>query len=159
MKIVVMSDTHSRELPQQLLEDASKADLIVHLGDFCAMEDYLNLQKIKEVKAVCGNMDEAALCEALPEQTTFACENKKIGLFHGKGQGHSVLSMVQEEFKGHKVDAVVFGHSHYPFNEEIKGTLYFNPGSPTDKIFAPYCSYGILEIDDSGIKGRIVKVK
>ena len=159
MKIAVMSDTHSRELPRQLLDEISHVDLIVHVGDFCLLRDYLDLKKLKDVKAVCGNMDDVDLCRELPAQTTFTCGKKTIGLFHGEGQGNAVLPKVQAKFKGKKVDAVVFGHSHYPFNEEINGILYFNPGSPTDKAFAPYCSYGILEIDDSGIKGRIVKVE
>jgi len=159
MKIIVMSDTHSRELPDQLLADISQADLIVHVGDFCELQDYRELTKLKEVKAVYGNMDEAALCNELPVLTTFDCGKKTIGLFHGEGRGKGVLPMVQERFKGKKVDAVVFGHSHHPFNEEINGVLYFNPGSPNDKVFAPYCSYGILDVKDSGIKGRIVKVK
>jgi len=36
--------------------------------------------------------------------------------------------------------------------------IYFNPGSPTDTIFAPYQSYGILEINGKEIKRSIVKI-
>jgi predicted phosphodiesterase len=50
------------------------------------------------------------------------------------------------EFKGDNVDCIVFGHSHRPMNEMVKKVLLFNPGSPTDKIFAPYNSYGVIEL-------------
>ena len=38
------------------------------------------------------------------------------------------------------------------------GVLFFNPGSPTDKVFAAYNSYGILEINDKKVEGKIVKI-
>ena len=40
----------------------------------------------------------------------------------------------------------------------IDGKIYFNPGSPTDRVFAPYNSYGIIEIKDGKLKRRIVKI-
>ena len=46
-----------------------------------------------------------------------------------------------------KIDLFVFGHSHRAFDEERDGKIYFNPGSCTDKVFTPQCSYGILEIE------------
>ena len=44
-------------------------------------------------------------------------------------------------------------------NEKINGILYFNPGSPTDLVIAPYRSYGILEIKDNDVVGKIIKLK
>jgi putative phosphoesterase len=64
---------------------------------------------------------------------------------------------MQEAFKNDGVDIVIFGHSHQPFNQMVKGILFFNPGSPTDEIFAPYKSFGIIEINDT-IEARIVKI-
>ena len=37
-----------------------------------------------------------------------------------------------------------------PKNEYIEGVLFFNPGSVTDTVYAPYRSYGIIEIDKDG---------
>jgi hypothetical protein len=64
---------------------------------------------------------------------------------------------VKREFANKKVDVVVFGHSHHPMNEKIDDVLYFNPGSATDTVFAPYRSYGILEMTNT-ITGRIIKL-
>jgi predicted phosphodiesterase len=56
------------------------------------------------------------------------------------------------------VDAVLFGHSHRPQREVRNGVLLFNPGSPTDRLFAPYNSYGVLEVGPQGMEARIVRI-
>lgn len=159
MKIGVVADTHSLELPKQMLADFKKVDLIIHAGDFCEMKDYQQFARIKEVKAVYGNMDDLAVCKAFPRRQVIKCGKAAIGLFHGEGSPEKVLGRVQEEFKKDKVNAVVFGHSHHPLNEWIDGVLYFNPGSPNDTMFAPYRSYGMLEVDGAKVTGTIIKVK
>ena len=78
-------------------------------------------------------------------------------MFHGEGAPRSLFSRVKEEFEDKKVDAIIFGHSHHTMNEKVGDILYFNPGSATDTVFAPYRSYGILEITDD-IKGKIIKI-
>ncbi len=40
----------------------------------------------------------------------------------------------------------------------VDGIIYFNPGSSTDKVFAPYNSYGVLEIKDNKIIPHIIKL-
>lgn len=160
MKIGVISDTHSKPLPGQLIQELKQVDLIVHAGDMCAWEDFLSLAKIKDVKGVCGNMDGPDVSRRLPKEQIFSLGNLRIGLYHGEGAPDALLEKVKAHFKDEKVDAVIFGHSHQPFNQKIDGVLYFNPGSPTDDIFAPYRSYGIMEISAQGeIQARIIKVE
>jgi predicted phosphodiesterase len=53
-------------------------------------------------------------------------------------------------------DAVVFGHSHIPLQEERDGFQIFNPGSPTDKRRQPRCTMGIGEVDRGRIRFRLV---
>ena len=158
MKIGVVSDTHSKELPKQMVDDFKKTDMIFHVGDFCSVDVLLKLEKINKVQAVYGNMDGADLRKILPKSQVVEHGKFRIGLFHGEGSERYLLDRVIQEFKNKKVDAIVFGHSHHPINESINGILFFNPGSATDTIFAPYCSYGILEIDDK-IQGRIIKIQ
>ena len=159
MRVGVVSDTHSKKLPQQVLEDFLDADLIIHAGDFCGPADLQQLKKITRVEAVCGNMDTPDLCRQLPQRKIITCGSYPVGLFHGGGAPATLLARVKEEFAKDKVAVVIFGHSHHPMNEKIGDVLYFNPGSPTDTVFAPYRSYGILEFNDDGIKGTIIKVK
>ena len=159
MIIGVVSDTHSREVPKQLLADFKKVDFIIHAGDFCSSEDYQQFTKLKDVKAVFGNMDDAKLRQQLPECEIFTFENVTIGIYHGHGPARGIIDAVKEKFSGKKLDVVVFGHSHQAFNETIGKTLFFNPGSPNDMITAPFCSYGLLEVSGSKVTGKIVKVK
>lgn len=159
MKIVIVADTHSLEIPKQLLEESKGVDLIIHVGDFCSLKDLKVFQDITDVKAVFGNMDDKTLQTKLPEKDIFEIEGVKIGLFHGYGSARNVLSNVCKEFQKDKVDIVIFGHSHQPTHEIIEGVCYFNPGSPNDTITAPYCSYGMLEIKNGKFKVKTIKVK
>jgi len=159
MKIGIVSDTHSRALPKQLLDALKKVDLIIHAGDFCDLTVVEKLRKIKTMKAVYGNMDGPEIRKVFPRQEIVKCGKYKIGIFHGEGAPQHLLETVKNEFKGQKVDVVIFGHSHHPMNEKIGNVLFFNPGSPNDDMFAPYCSYGMIEITDNGIEGKIIKVE
>jgi len=158
MKIGVVSDTHSLELPPQMLRDFEGVDFIIHAGDFCTTGILEALRKIKDVKAVYGNMDGQDLRKILPRRQVIKCGPFSIGIFHGEGNPQGLLECVKKEFKDTKVDVIIFGHSHKAMNEEIDGILYFNPGSPNDGVVAPYRSYGILEINGK-ITGKIIKVK
>ena len=158
MRIGVLSDTHSLNLPAQLLTALKEMQLIIHAGDVCDAGVLKTLQAIAPVKAVQGNMDEPALKKKLPLKEIIEVEGIAIGVAHGHGQQRSALSNVQEQFKGSAVDIVIFGHSHQPFNEKIGPTIYFNPGSPNDAVRAPYFSYGLIEITNGKIKTSIVKI-
>jgi len=158
MKIGVVSDTHSKDVPKEMLKDFKGVDFIIHVGDFCSLDDLKVLTKIKEVKGVYGNMDDEGVCKKFPRRQIIKVDEINIGLYHGHGPAKRILESVQIEFEKDIVDVIIFGHSHQPMNEVIDNVLYFNPGSPNDTIVAPFCSYGILEINGDQIKGRIIKV-
>ena len=159
MRIIVISDTHSQPIPKSLIGEMKKSDLVIHAGDFTDIKVLDSIRKIKEVRAVYGNMDSLELRKALPQKDVLQCEEVRIGLFHGEGHAEGMLDRIRERFKEEKVQAIVFGHSHTPMNAVINGVLFFNPGSPTDEIRAPYRSYGVLEISGDKIKGQIIKIK
>ncbi len=158
MKIGVVSDTHSIAVPKQVLAAFRNVDLIIHAGDFADVGTFKLFAKIKEIKGVWGNADGDDIRKLLPARQMVTAGKFKIGVYHGEGARAKVVERVQQEFKKDKLDAVVFGHSHQAFNEMIKGVLYFNPGSPNDTVCASYCSYGMLEVTDKGIKGTIIKL-
>lgn len=158
-KILVLSDTHSSPLPKEVFEQAKNVDGILHAGDFTDIEVFQQLKKINKIFAVYGNMDEVGLCEMLPQTLVVEFEGVRIGLLHGQGAPHQVAMFAKETFKKEKLQAIVFGHSHIAMNDIQDGILMFNPGSSTDSTRAPFLSYGILEIKDGHVKGRIVKIK
>lgn len=159
MKIGVVSDTHipraASDLPIALCDAFKKVDLILHAGDLVTLDVLDNLNKIAPTEAVLGNMDSWELYKKLPEKKIIQAGNFKIGLIHGRGNPKYLIDMISKEFAG--VDAIIFGHSHVPMVEKIGNILYVNPGSPTDKVFAPYCSYAILDIGQT-IEAGIIKL-
>ncbi len=162
MKIGVISDTHiperAEEIPGVILDDFKGVDLIIHAGDLVELKVLDKLSKAcAKVKAVWGNMDPLEVRDKLPQKEIISLANCKIGVMHGFGHPDNLPQLMADEFKNQGIQVVIFGHSHRPFNEKIGGVLYFNPGSPTDKVFSPYNSYGILEINDT-IKGRIIRI-
>ncbi len=159
MRIIVLSDTHSGKLLKPLVEDIKKSDLIIHAGDFTGMTVLEELKKLKNVKAVYGNMDGLELRQILPREEILKVEDVRIALYHGEGAPEGLLERIRERFRGGNIQAVIFGPSHQPMAEVIDGVLYLNPGSPTDKVRAPFRSYGVLEVNGSEIEGKIVKLK
>ena len=162
MRIGVVSDIHlsrPEDLPQEILRAFAEVDLILHAGDLVQLSILEELKKAgPKVVAVCGNMDSISVKRTLPDRQIIQAEQFRIGLTHGIGAPANVMETVKRTFKDEQVDCIVYGHSHSPQNEVHEGILYFNPGSPTDKVYAPYNSYGILEIDKK-ITGKIIKLE
>lgn len=178
MKIGVLSDTHfsknsgifrsmkqavrnSRTMPKlrELLQHHFQGvELILHAGDFVDLMVLEMLQTIAPVEAVQGNMDSPAICAQLPIRKIIEKGGVRIGLTHGNGAPQGIVQRALAEFQAEQIDAVVFGHSHTPLNERHAGVLCFNPGSPTDRIFAPYNSIGLLEIVDKTITGTLLRI-
>jgi putative phosphoesterase len=160
MKIGVLSDTHipraCAKLPHEVLEAFKEVDLILHAGDLIEMNVLEELRKIAPTKAVYGNMDEPQVRRALSEKEIIKVNGFTIGLIHGYGPPANLINYIKKSFP-ENISAIVFGHSHSPINEVKGGVLYFNPGSPTDKIFARFNSFGILTVA-GGIKGEIIRI-
>lgn len=160
MRILVLSDTHipraAHDMPQEIYDEINNVDMILHAGDFVEKELLNKLKALRETRAVYGNMDAADLRHILNEKEVVEAGKIRIGLIHGYGAPKDLKDNVRREFTN--VDAIVFGHSHHAVNMVQDGVLLFNPGSPTDKIFAAENSYGILEITDKKIEGKIINV-
>jgi len=162
MKIGVVSDTHIPvsccELPSQLLDALRGVDLILHAGDLVDLCVVDALEKISKVEAVYGNMDPENVSSKLRNKIILDIEDRRIGLMHGRGRPDGLVDVLKAEFLKDKVDIIVFGHSHAPFNKYIDGILFFNPGSATDDIYAPCKSCGIIEISKGAVKSEIIKL-
>lgn len=160
-RIGVLSDTHipiaATNLPKEVYDGLAGVDMILHAGDVVELTVLDKLSEIAPVRAVRGNMDSAKTRSKLPDKDIINIGEISIGLIHGWGPPSGLIELVSREFKG--VDAIVFGHSHTPLIQERNGILFFNPGSSTDKVFAPFNSYGILEIENKVITPRIIRLR
>ncbi len=158
MKIGVVSDTHipgaADRLPRALLEGLDGVDLILHAGDIVEVGVLDELREVAEARAVRGNMDRSPTGVDLTASMVFPVENCIIGLVHGSGPPEGLERRALASFD-EPVDVVVFGHSHLALCRRIGDVLAFNPGSPTT---AEFRSYGILEVTDDEVRGRIVRL-
>lgn len=152
MKVAVISDTHipasCGELPDPLIEQLKKADLIIHAGDLTELYVLDELNRIARTEAVVGNMDSHKVRRLLPEKRILELGNFRIGIIHGLGHPDNLINYVKKRFIGERLDCIIYGHSHRPSIDTIEKIIYFNPGSPTDKIFTPYNAFGILEVGE-----------
>ncbi len=163
MKIGVISDTHipdrAETLPKKVLDAFKAVDMVIHAGDLVDPKVYDVLRQVcKDVRIVCGNMDGSDVAKHFPPKLVVTVDKYRIGVMHGCGAPNQLETLVSETFKRDKVDIIIFGHSHQPCNKKIGNTLFFNPGSATDTVFAPYKSYGLIDISDGVVDAQIVKI-
>ncbi len=161
IKIGVLSDTHinsyprSHDLVAQWLEHwFADADLILHAGDMVD-PGILTAFAGKVVHAVRGNMDPPVA--GIPNRKIIEIGRFKIGLVHGWGPPDGLDARVMREFAEDDLDCLVFGHSHQPVCRRQGNLLLFNPGSPTDRRWAPFHSLGILWVGEE-IRGEIIRI-
>ena len=158
MKIGVISDTHLAgcdERLKRIVHDHFKdVDLILHAGDLVDMR-VLDIFEGKDIKAVYGNMDPSSVRELLPNRLILTLNNYRIGLMHGWGMPFGIENKILKEMGS--IDCLIYGHTHRATNVFRDGILFFNPGSATDKRFAPRKTIGILEIGQR-INGEIIEL-
>jgi uncharacterized protein len=114
------------------------------------------LEAFAPVEAVFGNMDEPALQETLPERRVVAVEGVRIGMVHVPGERPGREERLVSWFPG--CDAAVYGHTHLPQLEQHRGVWILNPGSPTERRRAPHRSLIVLDVAETGLKARLVKI-
>jgi uncharacterized protein len=159
MKVGVISDTHvptiTKALPPVIFDIFKDVDLILHAGDIVEMSVLEELSALAPVEAVAGNMDDEEARIRLPYKKIITLGKYKAGLIHGKFKIDVQKEMIRKEFTD--VDLIVYGHSHTPFWGKVNGIYYLNPGSPTDKRYAPYNSVAVLEAGDD-LKAEIFRI-
>ena len=154
MRVGVMSDTHNRlDLAAMAIKQMGAIDVLLHAGDLYHDAFRLALPLEVQVVAVRGNSDYG---ETGPTEEVLELAGHKILLTHGhlyrvKHACQKLLDRAQKL----QVKAVVFGHTHLVKNIIEEGILLFNPGSISYPMGGNRPSYGVLQIDNDGIKAEI----
>ena len=160
MRIGVIADTHVHrisELPSSLINELTRMDMVLHLGDFHS-EDLVNdLKEISDFHGVAGNHD--MHIPGLPEKDLVEVNGKRIGIIHGHG---CVFPFgfkwgLMSQFEG-KMDAILYGHTHSVRNTIEEGVLFFNPGSVCGRFPAMHRSYGVLTVGEE-LRGEIITIE
>jgi putative phosphoesterase len=158
VEIAIIADTHlprgTRRLPDSCVERLRRADLIVHAGDFIRLEVLDELERLGDLVAVHGNVDEPALRRRLPERASFSAGGFTIAVVHDSGPRRGRIERLRRSFPG--ADAVIFGHSHLPLHERDGEFQIFNPGSPTERRGAPHHTMGTARVTERGLEFQLV---
>lgn len=147
-RIGVLSDTHGLLRPE-VLAALSGCDAIIHGGDINKPEILELLEKIAPVYVVRGNNDKE-WAEHLPLTLTFQIEQCRFFLVHNKKQ-------VPGDLTG--IDAVIFGHSHKYFTQEMDGRLWLNPGSCGKRRFNQEITLAILTVDGASLSVEKITIQ
>ena len=147
MKIGVISDTHGY-LDPKVAGLVDGVDHILHAGDIGPHSLIVELEHIAPVTAVLGNTD-FGLTVRETEIVEFA--GFKFLINHIVDP-YRLEPMFKERVDRQKPDAIVFGHTHKPFNETIGGILYFNPGYAGQQRFKLGRSLAIFHCEKKKIR-------
>jgi putative phosphoesterase len=148
MKLGIISDTHNFFDPQ-IPALFKGVDHILHGGDIGLPNILSRLEQIAPVTAVLGNTDDAAFGYRLTEILELA--GRKF-LVHHIVNPHSPDETLKARLEREQPDVVIFGHTHKPFSETIRRTLYFNPGYAGRSRFGMPRSVAILDCTSKGIR-------
>lgn len=151
LRIGIIADTHLYDrrgttLPAPVLDLFGRANLglVVHLGDANTRAVLEQLAAVAPLIAVVGNNDDVELFTTLPESTTFTVGTHRFAALHGHG-GRTARDEAIGRFAG-RADCVLFGHSHKPLIEQIDDTVFFNPGSATDRRWHEHFGVGLIDV-------------
>ena len=130
MKILLLSDTHSH-IDDRILHYVSLADEVWHAGDIGNLEVTDALQKLKPLRAVYGNIDDAKARTSFPLNQFFECEGMSVWMTHIGGYPRKYPARIKEELLLRKPNIFICGHSHIlkvQFDKQFN-CLTLNPGA------------------------------
>ena len=148
----MIADTHvptrARDLPARVWDEVAEADVVVHAGDWIALELLHELEsRAARLVACWGNNDGPALRARLPERADVTLAGVRFTVVHETGAAAGREARMSRLYPDS--DVLVFGHSHIPWDTTTKsGLRLLNPGSPTDRRRQPFCSYLTASVDN-----------
>lgn len=156
MRIIVFSDTHyNTSRMMRVLNIIPEVDAVIHCGD--------GGRDVKEVSEsfphikfynVSGNCDSGMA----KYKEIIEIGGKRIFVTHGhlysvKSEDEIEYPTIRDAGRELGADAVLFGHTHIPYNRNWGDIVVMNPGS------AKYTgTYGIIEIENNVLKTAICNI-
>ena len=128
--ILLLSDTHSH-LDEAMLKYINQADEVWHAGDIGDIKVTDEIKKLKPLRAVYGNIDDALIRSEFPLHNRFFCEEIDVWITHIGGYPGRYTPSVRESLKNNSPKLFITGHSHIlkVINDKKLGLLHMNPGA------------------------------
>jgi putative phosphoesterase len=148
MKIGIISDTHGWIHPR-LFDHFKEVDEIWHAGDIGNIETADLLAAFKPLRAVYGNIDNAAVRRVYKENLKFKAEETSIWITHIGGTPGHYDKRVKDWLMQNPPDIFICGHSHIAkvMHDKKPGLLYINPGAAGYYGFHLFMTAIRLQID------------
>ena len=129
-KILLLSDTHSH-LDKAMLKYINQADEVWHAGDIGDVKVTDEIKKLKPLRAVYGNIDDALIRSEFPLHNRFFCEEIDVWITHIGGYPGRYTPSVRESLNNNPPKLFITGHSHIlkVINDKKLGLLHMNPGA------------------------------
>ena len=129
--ILLISDTHSH-FDKALVKYIEAADEVWHAGDIGNLNKVTDeIKKLKPLKAVYGNIDDAEARKEFSKNLVFTCEDVKVFITHICGSPTNYLKEVKEILISEKPKIFICGHSHIlkVMYQKQYDVLHMNPGA------------------------------
>ena len=129
-RIALISDTHNF-LDPKIFKYLDECDEIWHAGDIGTYEVADNLEKIKPLRAVYGNIDGQDIRKEFPKYLNFKCEELDVLMTHIGGYPGKYAPDVRAMLYSTPPKLFICGHSHIlkvMFDKKFN-LLHMNPGA------------------------------
>jgi putative phosphoesterase len=152
-KILLLSDTHSY-IDADILKYVKLADEVWHAGDIGDLKVTDAIAKLKPLRAVFGNIDDAKARVEFPLNNRFHCEEVDVLITHIGGYPGRYSPAIRDEIYKNPPRIFISGHSHIlkVMNDKKRGVLHMNPGAIGTQGFHKVRTMLRFEIDASEIK-------
>ena len=130
MKILLLSDTHGY-MGEDILSFVESVDEVWHAGDIGEGDVMEQMEQIRPVRSVYGNIDPAIIRDKSPLNQIFEVEGLKVFMTHIGGYPGRYNARVRQLIQTEQPKIYICGHSHIlkvvPDNKYQ--LLHLNPGA------------------------------
>lgn len=156
-RILLLSDTHSY-LDDAILKHVNESDEVWHAGDIGDLKVTDTIKKLKPLRAVYGNIDDAKARSEFPLDNRFMCEGVAVWITHIGGYPGRYDPRIREALGMDPPRLFISGHSHIlkVMNDKKLKLIHMNPGAIGKHGFHKVRTMLRFDIDKTEIKNLAV---
>ena len=152
-KILLLSDTHSH-IDDTILKYVNQADEVWHAGDIGDLVVTDTIKKLKPLRCVFGNIDDAQARLEFPLHNRFLCEGVDVWITHIGGYPGKYNPNIKAEMASNPPKLFICGHSHIlkVMPDKQLGLIHMNPGAVGKHGFQKVRTMLRFELNDGKIE-------